>query len=278
MTSIINGIHFITNDLHLQQKHNHTTIYPTQQTLDFLTQNHIFTKINEHGHIIAPQGDVIYVADHAVIEPNTVFGGTNFFFSMGAFSYTRSLLPLNTIVGRYTSIANDVRRTGFSHPTDRFTTSPLTYSADGNIVKAHLNTQPSQFKMVSPGIEEESPIVIGNDVWIGQDVLILSTGINIGDGAIVAVGSVVTKDVPPYAIVGGVPARVIKYRFEEHIIEQLMQLKWWQYDFTHFSTVAGDDSIEVFIEKMEKLIQENKISVYRPKTITKEDILIHAKN
>lgn len=132
--------------------------------------------------------------------------------------------------------------------------------------------------MVSPGIEEESPIVIGNDVWIGQDVLILSTGINIGDGAIVAAGSVVTKDVPPYAIVGGVPARIIKYRFEDHIIEQLMQLKWWQYDFTNFSTVAGDDSIEVFIEKMEKLIQENKISVYRPKTITKEDILISAKN
>lgn len=278
MASIINGIHFITNGLHLQQKHNHTTIYPTQQTLDFLTQNHIFTKVNEHGHIIAPQGDVIYVADYAVIEPNTVFGGTNFFFSMGAFSYTRSLLPLNTIVGRYTSIANDVRRTGFSHPTDRFTTSPLTYSTDGNIVKAHLNMQPSQFKIVSPGIEEESPIVIGNDVWIGQDVLILSTGINIGDGAIVAAGSVVTKDVPPYAIVGGAPARVIKYRFEEHIIEKLMQLKWWQYDFTHFSTVSGDDSIEVFIEKMENLIEENKISVYRPKTITKDDILMYTKN
>jgi len=67
---------------------------------------------------------------------------------------------------------------------------------------------------------------IGSDVWIGYGVHI-NSGINIGDGAIIATNSVITKDVPPYAIVGGNPAKLIKYRFESKIIEQLLELKWW---------------------------------------------------
>ena len=67
---------------------------------------------------------------------------------------------------------------------------------------------------------------IGNDVWIGAKVTIMD-GVSIGDGAIVAAGSVVVKDVPPYAIVGGAPAKVIKYRFPEEMIERLLEIKWW---------------------------------------------------
>lgn len=71
-------------------------------------------------------------------------------------------------------------------------------------------------------------ITIGNDVWIGGNVTIMR-GVTIGDGAILAAGSVVVKDVPPYAIVGGVPAKVIKYRFDEEIISRLLKVKWWEY-------------------------------------------------
>lgn len=71
--------------------------------------------------------------------------------------------------------------------------------------------------------------IIGNDVWIGAYVNIIE-GITIGDGAIIAAGSVVTQDVPPYAVVGGVPAKVIKYRFEQDIIEQLKKIEWWNKD------------------------------------------------
>ena len=70
------------------------------------------------------------------------------------------------------------------------------------------------------------PVHIGNDVWIGQNVL-LKGGIRIGDGAIIAMGAVITKDVPPFAIVGGVPARVIRYRFSQSDIEQITQTQWW---------------------------------------------------
>lgn len=71
-------------------------------------------------------------------------------------------------------------------------------------------------------------ISIGNDVWIGHGATILS-GVSIGDGAVVGAMSVVTKDVPPYAIVVGSPAKVIKYRFTESQIEKLMKIQWWNY-------------------------------------------------
>lgn len=70
--------------------------------------------------------------------------------------------------------------------------------------------------------------IIGNDVWIGQNAIVLN-GVKIGDGAIVAAGAVVTKDVDPYSIVGGVPAKIIKKRFSEHVTIKLLELKWWDY-------------------------------------------------
>jgi hypothetical protein len=72
--------------------------------------------------------------------------------------------------------------------------------------------------------------VIGNDVWIGSDVLI-ARGITIGDGAVIAAGAVVTKDVAPYAMIGGTPARFIRYRFSPNIFESLLDIKWWDYSF-----------------------------------------------
>ncbi len=95
---------------------------------------------------------------------------------------------------------------------------------------------------------QKTSAVIGNDVWVGQDV-ILGPGITLGDGCVVAAGAIVTKDVAPYAIVGGVPAKLIKYRFKDEIVDQLLKLKWWDYAIPEMTELPFD-APEAFIDAM----------------------------
>lgn len=99
-------------------------------------------------------------------------------------------------------------------------------------------------------------VVIGSDVWIGARAAILE-GVTIGDGAVVAAGAVATKDVPPYAIVGGVPAKIIKYRFDEETIKKLLELKWWDKDMDWIVEHA------CMFEKVENLLNSYKLEGYR---------------
>ena len=87
------------------------------------------------------------------------------------------------------------------------------------------------------------PVIIGNDVWIGRNAIIMD-GVEIGSGAVVASGAIVTKDVPPYAIVGGVPAKVIRYRFDEQTIERLIESRWWDYPDEFIENELKFDDIE----------------------------------
>lgn len=92
-------------------------------------------------------------------------------------------------------------------------------------------------KQVASAWDNKGDIVVGNDVWIGYEAVILS-GVHIGDGAIIGTRAVVTKDVPPYTIVGGIPAKEIKKRYDEDTIEKLQQIKWWNWPF---------DKIQLFL-------------------------------
>lgn len=90
---------------------------------------------------------------------------------------------------------------------------------------------------------------IGNDVWVGANAIIIA-GVNIGNGAIIGAGAVVTKDVPPYAVVGGVPAKIIKYRFSEEQIEELEKIQWWDWDYKTICERFDDFlNIDDFIKK-----------------------------
>ncbi|MEO1486680.1 MAG: CatB-related O-acetyltransferase, partial [Bacteroidota bacterium] len=92
-------------------------------------------------------------------------------------------------------------------------------------------------------------IEIGNDVWIGAQVTILD-GVKIGDGAIIASGALVNRDVPPYSIWGGVPAKEIKKRFDEHVIERLLAIKWWDKEYSWLKDNANTfTDINTFLEK-----------------------------
>lgn len=125
-----------------------------------------------------------------------------------------------TRIGKFCSIAQGVRCGLGKHPIHFVSTHPAFYSIDGQ--SQITFTDKSYF-------QQHEEVVIGNDVWIGADVIILD-GVSIGDGAIIAAGAVVTKDVPAYAVVGGVPACVIRYRFSEEQIDFLKQFKWWDKD------------------------------------------------
>jgi len=134
------------------------------------------------------------------------------------------LNPENTdklIIGKYVSIASGVRfmMNGANHKMGSFATFPFPVVAD--------NWSLSLDRQEAWDIVGDT--VIGNDVWLGYESIIMP-GVHIGDGAIVAARSLVTKDVPPFSVVGGVPARVIKPRFSNDVIEFLQKLKWWDWD------------------------------------------------
>ncbi len=138
---------------------------------------------------------------------------------IGNYSYVNhDTLIQNTTIGNYTSIAHGVKMGLGAHPLHLFSTSPVFYKKKNslkiNVIKEDVN------------FNEYKPIKIGHDVWIGANVIIMD-GIKIGNGAVIAAGAIITKNVPPYAIIAGIPGKIIKFRFEEQTINELEKTKWW---------------------------------------------------
>jgi acetyltransferase-like isoleucine patch superfamily enzyme len=129
-------------------------------------------------------------------------------------------------IGNYCAIGDNVRICLGNHPTRDFVSvHPCFYSRDGQGTPSYVQEDLfSGHKFVDK--EGKFVVEIGNDVWIGNNVSILD-GIRIGNGAVIGIGSVVTKDVKPYSIVGGIPAKLIRMRFEADEIKFLNKLKWW---------------------------------------------------
>lgn len=174
---------------------------------------------------------------------------------IGAYSYMHSgELYMVSKIGRYCSIAErviiGVDPTG--HPLDWLSSHPFQYTRKHSPIK--------------PAIAYESDwkdVEIGNDVWIGQEVMIMK-GIKIGNGAIIGARSIVTQDVPEYAIAIGIPARVVKYRFSEDILEKLKCYPWWELPASKLNNIHFN-SIDIALEQLSELAWEegsfSKISV-----------------
>ncbi|MCF8262632.1 MAG: CatB-related O-acetyltransferase [Melioribacteraceae bacterium] len=130
--------------------------------------------------------------------------------------FNRRNVPRNTTIGNYCSVAPNIRIFNANHPKEQFTLHPLFYNPKAGFVKDDRLTR--------------SKLIIGNDVWIGEWVIILPSCTHIGDGSIIGAGSVVTKNVPEYSIVVGNPAKVISRRFDPKAMAFLKLSKWWELD------------------------------------------------
>ena len=153
---------------------------------------------------------------------NILFKDTYVFSSsLGRHTYIQKRTTIvNAEIGKFCSIASNVSIGPGIHKIDGVSTHPVFYLKNTPLIKTYTNKD---------FIESSQKIVIGNDVWIGEGVIVID-GLNIGTGAIIAAGAVVTKDVPPYAIVGGVPAKLIRYRFNAETIKILLESKWWNFN------------------------------------------------
>lgn len=171
--------------------------------------------------------------------------------TIGDYSYVgRHSRVIHADVGKFCSIAGESKVGMGTHTLDKLSTSPIFTEAKNGTKHSWVS------------ISEVNPykrVTIGNDAWIGVRTMILG-GLTIGNGAVVAAGAIVTKNVPPYAVVAGVPAKVIRYRFPQEVIDRLETLQWWNLsDEVLQKNITLFQSDNIDIDVVEKIIKENRI-------------------
>lgn len=182
-----------------------------------------------------------------------IYRYTSFKGHLGMGSYIANNCDLSAYIGRFTSIAPYVRCNYGVHPCQApfVSASPCFYSLNPSHSQCGSTFATEQLMNEFSLIDAKRGIAlsIGNDVWIGEGAFLVG-GIVIGDGAVVLAHAVVTKDVPPYAIVGGVPARIVKYRYDTDTIQWLLKIKWW------------NNSKEWFVENWRLIVDIEKLKDY----------------
>ena len=212
---------------------------------------------------VIPYGTMIAIAAPAFVEPHARLPA-GAMLSVGAYSYCNGSFNSDSraVIGRYCSIASGARPFGPSHPMTRISTSTFTYDPLYEEVAREAFGR-GDYRVI-PYDQFEGAVRIENDVWIGEDVMIRG-GVTIGNGAIVAARSVVTRDVPPYAIVAGTPARILRSRFPSPLVDQLLETRWWEYNFVDLPRCFDDPT--AFVEELRRLAGEGLISVWAPPRI-----------
>lgn len=187
-----------------------------------MTKMHFITGFFKH--LFNPKVSVLALvsSNNEIDAKTTVYRGVKIKGSkVGAYTYISANTDVeNAEIGKYCSISDHCRIGMGNHNLNQISTSPL--------FTERKNGTGYRWVEQDTGAAPLKKVYVGNDVLIGSHALIMG-GISIGDGAVVGAGAVVTEDIPPYAVVGGVPARIIKYRFPEEVIARLQELQWWDW-------------------------------------------------
>lgn len=226
-----------------------------QSHLDFLEKNRIF--LNSKGDFKNAWLKVggPHKTTRSIIEPYSASYCGPSLSSTGAFTYTKSVFHPTIRIGRYCAIAAKVMLMPADHPMNRLSTCGFDYS-DAPIFSVYEQDSNCHFEKCQIKEKPNMPM-IGDDVWIAHDVFI-KRGVTIGTGAVIGARSIVTKDVPPYAIVAGSPAIIKKYRFDEKTIKRLLASKWWDYAFTDFRGLNTLNPNE-FLDGFEKRVDQGEV-------------------
>ena len=216
--------------------------------------------------------DRVYYPRNTVFEPpcSLKWARAEHSFELGAFSYAVSGYFFACKIGRYCSFGELVQIGRHSHPLDFISTSPIFYLSSLDVlgVGAHASLSPAPSSPSRPPTFVKKTI-IGNDVYIGHDAFVLP-GVTVGHGSVIGACSVVTKDVPPYAIVAGSPAKIRRYRFDSETIKNLLESRWWEFapkDFVDFDPASPYD----FIKKANDL-HRLKSPKYNPQKVCLDTI------
>lgn len=197
----------------------------------------------------------------AIISSNAIVDKTAYIYrgvkakesKIGAYSYVAANTDIeNAEIGKFCSIADNCRIGMSGHPLQYISTSPIFTEKRNALQQCWIEKDFFEHKSL------DERVIIGNDVWIGSHVLIKG-GVHIGNGACVAAGAVVVKDVPQYAIVGGVPAKVIRYRFSPEVIAKLLELEWWKFDDNKLkNNIAIFQKDNLCVDDLEKFIEQTR--------------------
>lgn len=181
--------------------------------------------------------------------------------SMGIMSYSWSALPEPMKIGRYCSIASGLVILDSHHPLNAVTTSLISFRRSNNLCNDLITDE--HVKAVGWHVRDHKPWpTIGHDVWIGRGVTI-AMGVKIGTGAVIAAGSVVTKDIEPYTIVGGNPAKPIRRRFDDETVAALLGLEWWNYSPADIVRIGLHDPV-AFASALAAEVRDGAVKPYQP--------------
>jgi acetyltransferase-like isoleucine patch superfamily enzyme len=209
----------------------------TEGFLNFLAAHHI--KTSPRGRPRWKEGEILQAASGARLHEYSMHLAGAHMMDIGAFSYSMSPLNHRVQIGRYCSVGPNVRLMGARHRIESVTSSELLYRGRrGMFIDTFAEFGLADWNFA----DNPSPDAtrIGHDVWIGQDVLI-KQGVTIGTGAVVGAAALVLKDVAPYEVVGGVPAKRIRMRFDEGLVRDLLASAWWRYAIPQYPALPWND-------------------------------------